>query len=129
MARHLQEIEGEDSASVQVRFANGAIGEILTSWAFNTPFGSHQIHVIGEKGQVFGSGNELRFLPTGFTEPAVRKFRETDTFVAQMEHFATCLQNGTRPLHSVAEGRAVIEIILPAAADAKGWQKYAAKKV
>ena len=35
--RFVQAIEGEDTASVTVRFANGAIGEILTSWAFPLP--------------------------------------------------------------------------------------------
>ena len=127
MGRYLQEIEGEDTASVQVRFASGAIGEILTSWAFNNPYGTHQIHVIGEKGQVFGSGSELYYLPAGFSSPSLRKFGEVDTFTAQIEHFAGCLQNGTRPLHSVKEGRAVLEIILAAAQDAKGWQKYTGK--
>lgn len=129
MGRYLQEIEGEDTASVQVRFANGAIGEILTSWAFNNPYGSHQIHVIGEKGQIFGSGSELYHLPAGFSEPCLKRFPETNTFTAQMEHFVNCLKNGTRPLHSVEEGRAVLEIILKAAEDAKGWQKYAVKRV
>ena len=128
MGRFLQEIEGEDSASVQVRFADGAIGEILTSWAFNNPYGSHQIHVIGEKGQIFGSGNELYHLPAGFSQPALQKFREVETFTAQMEHFVNCLRTGARPLHSVEEGRAVLEIILKAAEDAQGWQKFAVKR-
>ena len=129
MGRYLMEIEGEDSASVQVRFDNGAIGEILTSWAFNNPYGSHQIHVIGEKGQIFGSNNELHYLPAGYSQPALRKLPETETFTAQMEHFANCLATGKRPLHSVEEGHAVLEIILQAADDAKGWEKYAVKKV
>ena len=129
MGRFQQDIEGEDSASVQVRFANGSVGEILTSWAYNNPYGSHQIHVIGEKGQIFGSNSELYYLPAGFATPALRRFRDTDTFTAQMEHFANCLKNGTRPMHAVEEGRAVLEIILAAAADAKGWQKYAVSKV
>jgi len=128
MARHLQEIEGEDSASVQVRFANGAIGEILTSWAFSNPHGSRQIHVIGEKGEIFGSGSELYYLPAGFSQPALKRFPDVPTFTAQMEHFVNCLKQGTRPLHSVEEGRAVLEIIVAAAEDAQGWQKYAAKK-
>ena len=41
-----QAIEGEDTAAVQVRFASGAIGEILTSWAFALPHGTHHIHVV-----------------------------------------------------------------------------------
>jgi predicted dehydrogenase len=125
MGRYAMEIEGEDSASVQVRFANGAIGEILTSWAYNNPYGSHQIHVMGEKGQIFGSNNELYYLPAGYSQPALRKFPEADTFSAQMAHFADCLHTGKRPLHSVEEGRAVLDVILQAAADAKGWQKCA----
>ena len=127
MGRYLQEIEGEDSASVQVRFANGAIGEILTSWAYGNPHGSHQIHVIGEKGEIFGSGSELHYIPSGFSQPALQKFREITTFTVQMEHFADCLRNGTRPPHSVAEGRAVLAVILAAAEDARGWQKLADK--
>ncbi len=128
MGRYLQEIEGEDSASVQVRFANGAIGEILTSWAYGNPHGSHQIHVIGEKGEIFGSGSELHYLPSGFSHPALKKFREVTTFTVQMEHFADCLRNGTRPPHSVAEGRDVLSVILAAAEDAQGWQKLAANR-
>jgi predicted dehydrogenase len=129
MGRFLQEIEGEDTASVQVRFANGAIGEILTSWAFANPFGSHQIHVIGEKGQLFGSENELNHLPAGYSQPAKMQFKPVDTFTAQMAHFADCLREGKRPLHSVEEGRAVLELILKASEDAQGWENVAVKKV
>jgi predicted dehydrogenase len=126
MGRYLQEIEGEDTACVQVRFANGVIGEILTSWAFNNPHGSHQIHVIGEKGQAFGSGSALYFLPSSYSEPAKMNLRDVDTFAEQIKHFAACLTQGRRPLHSVEEGRAVLEIILNAAKDARGWQQHAA---
>jgi predicted dehydrogenase len=128
MQRFVHIIEGEDSASVQVQFANGVIGEILTSWAFNNPYGSHQIHVIGDKGQIFGSGSELFYLPDGYREPAKKTLPNVETFGAQLAHFAECLQNGKRPIHSVEEGRAVLEIILKAAEDAKGWEKFSAKK-
>ena len=89
---------------------------------------SHHIHVIGEKGQIFGSGNELYCLPAGSAQPALQTFRDVDTFTAQIEHFVNCLRTGARPLHSVEEGRAVLEIILKAAEDAKGWQKFAVTK-
>lgn len=128
MARFVQQIEGEDTASVQVRFASGALGEILTSWAFPNPYGTHQIHIMGEKGQLFGSGNDLYLLPEGFREPAKMVLGGGDTFADQIAHFATCLNTGTRPLHSVEEGRAVLEIILAAAKDARGWEKLAPAK-
>ena len=121
MGRYMQEIDGEDTASVQVRFVNGAIGEVLTSWAFNLPWGTHQIHIIGEEGQLFGSGDTLYHLPNGWSDPAKRNFKATDTFEAEMVHFADCLREGKRPLHSVEEGRAVLEVILEAAENAKGW--------
>jgi predicted dehydrogenase len=129
MGRYVHGIDGEDTASVQVRFANGAVGEILSAWAFNLPYGTHQIHVIGEKGQLFGSDNTLYHLPNGWSEPAKRSFRGVETFEAEVGHFADCLLEGKRPLHSVEEGRAVLEVILKAAENAKGWQKTAALKV
>jgi predicted dehydrogenase len=128
MGRFNLTIDGEDTASVQVRFANGAIGEILTSWAFPNPYGTHQIHVVGEKGQIFGSENTLYHLPNGYSEPAKRTFPSTDTFEAEIGHFADVLRDGRRPLHSVEEGRAVLELILNAATSAEGWQQTAVTK-
>jgi predicted dehydrogenase len=122
MARFRQPIDGEDTASVSVRFANGIIGEILTSWAMNNPWGTHQIHVVGEKGQLFGSENTLYFLPMHYSEPAKRTFPNVDTFEAELGHFADVLEKGERPIHSVEEGRAVLELILKASESAKGWQ-------
>lgn len=129
MNRFLQNIQGEDAASVQVRFANGAMGEILTSWSFSLPYGTHQIHVIGESGQIFGTGSDLFYLPKDYSEPAKRTFPAVATITAEIEHFADCLIHGQRPIHSVAEGRAVLEVILKATADAEGWQKRAFNKV
>ena len=128
MGRYNNHLDGEDTASVQVRFASGAIGEIFTSWAVNQPWGTHQIHVIGEAGQLFGSEDTLYFLPRGYTEPAKRSFARVDTFEAEIGHFADCLGEGRRPIHGVEEGRAVLELILKAAENAKGWEETAVLK-
>lgn len=128
MGRFVQEIEGEDTASVQVRFQNGMIGEIFTSWATNKPYGTHEVHVIGELGEVFGSDSQLFHLPTGAKEPKVIALGEAKTFQDQMGHFADCLRNKTRPIHGAEEGRAVLKIILDATKDADGWQSSAQKK-
>jgi len=129
MGRFRTAVEGDDTASVQVRFANGAIGEILTSWGFANPYGTHQIHIVGEKGQIFGSENTLYYLPEGFSEPAKRQLPVVETFEAEISHFADSLKNGTRPIHSVEEGRAVLEVILKASQSAEGWQSTAVLKV
>src|SRR5206468_7005521 len=114
MSRFVQHIEGEDTACVQVRFANGVLGEILTSWAFPLPHGTHHIHIMGEKGEIFGSADTLYFLKRGEKEPTRQEFPATDTFVAEISHFADRLREGKRPIHSVEEGRAVLELILKA---------------
>ena len=126
MGRFEQRIEGEDTASVQVRFENGVIGEILTSWALHLPYGTYEIHAAGDKGQIFGSGSDLYFLPRGFAEPAKLKLRQIKSnFIEQMAHFADCITHGTKPLHGPDEGRAVLELIVRAAESADGWQASA----
>ncbi len=128
MGRFGLDIDGEDSASVQVRFASGAIGEVFTSWCWNLPHGTHQIHVIGDKAQLFGSDNTLYYLPHGYTEPARRVLPSVDTFAEEISHFADCIKENKRPIHSVEEGRAVLEVILSAAKNADGWQDAAQRK-
>ena len=66
---YISTLEGEDSALVIVRFADGAMGEVLTSWAWDWPDGSWQFQLIGEKGQLFGRGRKLLFKPNGW-QPA-----------------------------------------------------------
>ena len=125
MARFAQEIEGEDTASVQVRFTNGVIGEIFTSWAMNRPHGTHDLHVIGDRGEVFGTGNKVYHLPTGEKTPSEKVLKEIDTFQAQMGHFADCILKGVPPPHGPEEGRQVLQIILKATESAEGWQETA----
>ncbi len=128
MSRFHMNIEGEDTASVGVRFANGVIGEILTSWAMPLPYGSHQIHLVGDKGELFGSGSVLYHRAAGEKEPTETRLPEIEsTFTEEIGHFAACLQQGARPLHGPEEGKAVLELILQATASAQGWQASAPK--
>jgi predicted dehydrogenase len=129
MGRFALDIDGEDTAAVQVRFENGAIGEILTSWAMNLPHGTHHIHVVGQNGQLFGSDNTLYHLPKGAEQPTKRTFESTETFEAEIGHFADCLRNGTRPIHGAEEGKAVLEVILRACESDEGWEKCAVRRV
>ena len=128
MSRFHMQIEGEDTASVQVRFQNGALGEVLTSWAMELPYGSYKLHLVGEKGELFGSDDELFYRPTGFTDPARLALPTIEsTFTEQLGHFADCLQTGERPPHGAEEGRAVLELILKATESASGWQETVAR--
>ena len=126
MSRFHMQIEGEDTASVQVRFENGVLGEVLTSWAMPLPYGTHKLHLVGDKGELFGSDNILYYRPTGFAEPAQRVLPKIDsTFTEEIGYFADCVRDGTRPLHGAEDGRAVLELILKASKSAEGWQQTA----
>lgn len=126
MSRFHMQIEGEDTASVQVRFQNGVLGEVLTSWAMPLPYGTHKLHLVGDKGELFGSDNILYYRPTGFAEPAERLLPSVEsTFTEEIGYFADCLGDGTQPLHGAEDGRAVLELILKATQNAEGWQQTA----
>jgi predicted dehydrogenase len=129
MGRFLQPIDGEDTASVQVRFTNGVIGEILSSWAMNRPYGTHDLHVVGEFGEIFGSGNLLYHLPHGFKTPSEKVLPEAETFHEQIRCFADCVLKNERPPHGPEEGREVLRIILKAAESAEGWQQTVSKNL
>jgi predicted dehydrogenase len=129
MGRFQHPIEGEDTASVQVRFKNGVIGEILTSWAFARPHGVHNLHVIGDNGELFGTGHDLWHLAVGEKEPVKIPLNEVHQFHAQIAAFADCVRNKTRPIHGAEEGRDVLKIILEASRNAEGWQQTAPVKV
>jgi len=118
-------VDGEDTASVSIRFKSGAIGEVFTSWAFPLPTGTHQIHIVGDRGEVYGSGNRLFWKPQGYAEPACKTLPQVNTFVAEIGHFADCLRSGTAPIHGFDAGRMVLDIIVKAAQSAKGWEETA----
>lgn len=128
MGRYNLAIDGEDTASVQVRFENGVMGEILTSWAMRRPHGTHEIHVVGTEGELFGTGGELYFLPHDCSAPAKVDVPHSDknaglfSFQQQIAEFGRCVRESSRPPHGPEEGLATLEIILRAAESAEGWQ-------
>jgi predicted dehydrogenase len=106
--------EEEDTAEVMLRFASGAFGQILSSWAMPNPLGPYYFCVLGERGQVYATADTLYVELNGLAEPATRKFERVDTFAAEVEHFADVLAAGKRPIQSVAEATNVLKVILAA---------------
>jgi len=95
--RFAQQIDGEDTASVQVRFANGIIGEIFTSWATALPWGTHQIHILGEKGQLFGSDNTLYHLAPALHRTGQANFCGSGYVRSGVGPFRRCAAKGNAP--------------------------------
>ena len=114
LGRHRQTVlQGEDTAHVLVRFSSGAIGQILSSWAFPFPNGSHSFHLIGDRGQIYGTGNTLHFHLTG-GEVETTNFEEVNSYHAQLPHFVDSIEQRLRPINNERDGVDVLELILAA---------------
>ena len=114
LATHrLEFMEGEDSAHVLVRFDNGVIGQLVTSWAYDPAPVTERFSAVGELGALHSDGTTLTLaLRTG--ETTTRTFAPVDQFAAEIGHFADCLRHGRRPLHTEHEGIEALGIILAA---------------
>lgn len=123
LGRHRQSVlEGEDTAHVLVRFSGGAIGQILTSWAFELPHGSYSFHLLGERGQLFGRKNALYFQPHGGEEERTIA-PEVNSYHTQLPHFVESVENSTRPIQNEEDGIDVLNLILAA------YESDTAKKI
>ncbi|HEV2106938.1 MAG TPA: Gfo/Idh/MocA family oxidoreductase [Thermomicrobiales bacterium] len=111
---YVADMEGEDTALVMVKFANGAIGQIFTGEAFVFPANDAKFHIIGERGEIYGNRWDVFAKPRGFAEPAHTVFTEDPNFgVMDMEimHFVDSIETGQRPIQDHHDGRRVLEVI------------------
>jgi predicted dehydrogenase len=114
LSRHrLRFMESEDSAQVLVRFDNGVVGHLVTSWAYDPPAGTERFSVVGEHGSLDSDGRALTVTLRGSSSQTY-DFEDVDTYVSEIGHFADCLRSGARPLHTEREGIDVLCLILAA---------------
>lgn len=111
--RYHNPIEGEDTANVLLTFANGALGQILTSWAFPLPHGSWQVWVFGSEGAVYATGNRFRHQPWR-GEASEQVLADQNGFAEEVKHFVSCLATGATPLQTHVDGINVLKVILGA---------------
>jgi predicted dehydrogenase len=115
LSRHrLDFMEGEDSAQVLVRFDNGVVGSLTTSWAYQPAPGTERFSVVGEKGSLTSDGTSLTVRVRGERRTETFDFEPVHEFAAEVGHFAECLRTGNRPIHTEDEGIQVLGIILAA---------------
>ena len=116
LATHrLKFMEGEDSAQVLVRFDNGVVGQMVTSWAYDPAPITERFSAVGELGALHSNrdGTTLTVsLRSGATETF--SFAPVNTYVAEIGHFADSLIDKTRPLHTEVEGLEALGILLAA---------------
>jgi predicted dehydrogenase len=115
LSRHrLAFMEGEDSAQVLVRFDNGVVGHVTTSWAYDASPITERFSVVGELGSLYSHDGTDLVVTLEDEAPRTTTFESVDTYVAEIGHFADSLTNGTRPLHTEVEGVRVLGILLAA---------------
>ncbi|CAM5429731.1 Gfo/Idh/MocA family protein [Leifsonia shinshuensis] len=107
-------MEGEDSATVLVRFDNGVIGTVVTSWAYEAAPGTEKFSAVGELGSLTSDGTTLTLKRRGEAEPTALALEPVHQFGEELKHFARSVLDGTRPLHTQKEGIEVLGIILGA---------------
>ncbi|GER87633.1 dehydrogenase [Dictyobacter vulcani] len=114
LSKHrLEFMDGEDSAQVLVRFADGAVGNIVTSWAYEPTSTTEKFSLVAEKGYAYSNGKELCYKVRGGEEQKI-SYEGVDTFSEEIKDFVTCLQEGRRPVNTEAEGINVLKVILGA---------------
>ncbi|HET7769704.1 MAG TPA: Gfo/Idh/MocA family oxidoreductase, partial [Chloroflexota bacterium] len=103
----------EDTGAVLVRFADGAIGFLLTSWAFGELPGAFRFQVAGEKGSLGGVPTRLQ-IALHDAEPVEHTFENANTFAAEVAHFLDVVQLGAPGLATWDHAARTLQCILAA---------------
>ncbi len=113
LSQHRIRMDGEDSAQVLVRFEDGTIGNVVTSWAYARPSGWWQFLVAGEHGSMYRRGDDLVIELEG-QEPQVFEYPSVNTFHLETAAYVRCIREGAQPMQGVEDGIRVLEMILGA---------------
>jgi predicted dehydrogenase len=112
----VKQLTTEDTGVLLIRFASGAIGEIVTSWAFNPVSGWH-FEVAAEHGSLAGSRTRLVHQLHGWPEPVeFTTFPDElpQNFASEITHFLDVIQLGAAPQASFDHAARVLQLTLGA---------------
>jgi predicted dehydrogenase len=135
---HRDKTQGEDNAVAIVEFEGGAVGLAEESWARRGGM-DDRAEIYGSEGVTYADllhGNALETYSTVGYGYAMEKAPETKGwsftvfeeawnygFPQELEHFVSCVKNGTEPSETGEDGRAVLEIVMAAYESAATGQK------
>ena len=117
----VEELPAEDTGLLLVRFASGALGEIVTSWAAAAVGGWH-FEVMAEHGSVAGGRTRLVHQLHGWPLPAEQTNSPVHTFTAEVAHFLDVVQRGApsqAPFETAARVLQVIQAAYRSAAEGR----------
>jgi predicted dehydrogenase len=102
-------LPSEDTGVLLVRFESGAIGEIVTSWAFSTVNAWH-FEVSGELGAIAGGRAKLAHQLHGWAEPAIQENAPVHSFTAEIVHFLDVVQHGAECRAPFSQAARVLQL-------------------
>lgn len=109
----LPNIHVEDSASILVTSTGGVAGSLNCSWV--TPVSEAEIRIYGTQGEAVIDYNKpggLIYKLAGDADWTQLPVDESlNRFTRQADHFLKCVESGTKPLVSGADGIAVMKVI------------------
>ena len=117
-SRHRLKMDGEDSAQVLVRFADGSVGTIVTSWAYQPAAVTEKFSVVAENGTLWSDGKTLHHRAVDGTLTTT-EFPDVHAFSAEIADFIGCITDKRRPINTEVEGIHVLKVILGAYASVK----------
>ncbi|MCA9587268.1 MAG: Gfo/Idh/MocA family oxidoreductase [Myxococcales bacterium] len=111
------EIDTEDTASILMRFASGAFGEVHLDYVQRTY--TRSCHIIGDEGTIawdFGAKGDVRVFTAATkaweTRPGPAGWEANTMYVDELRHFVACLRREATPEQDVAEARRVLDVAL-----------------
>jgi predicted dehydrogenase len=113
------QLPAEDTGMVMVRFASGAIGELLSSWALTLP-GNWHFEVAAQHGSMAGSGTRLVHQLHGWPAPAEFDNEPVHTFTSEVRHFLDVLEWGEPPQATFEHAARALQLTLAAYEAAAG---------
>ncbi len=105
----VKDMTAEDTGSLQVRFESGAIGQMLTSWAFNTVDALH-FEAAAEHGSVAGNDNKIVHQLHRWPAASERPVTPAHTFSAEVTHFLDVVQDGIDSRATFRHGARVLQL-------------------
>ncbi len=121
---HVKQLAVEDTGVIMVRFASGAIGQILTSWAF-APVGGWHFEVAAQHGSIAGSRTRLVHQLHGWAESVEVANEPVHTFTAEVAHFLDVLQRGAESQATFDHAARVLQVTMAAYASVEAKRMIA----